>query len=182
MPPEYVVPFIPVAILGSIPTMAAIWWAGGKVRKVLAALRRGWALVRRIALDWVGEPGDDGHEARPGVMARLRSYDGKIDGMTEGLREVKEVQEEHSKTLGDVAALSTAVAEVRRNVKPNSGTSSHDAIMGAFDELRKLVVENIRETASITTRVSDLDAAFTAALEANHPDYEPDLRADRNID
>ena len=173
MPPEYVLELLPVEVLGFVAVVAALIWIGGKVRRVLAVVNAWAARGRRIVLDWEGEPGDDGHEPRPGVMARLRS-------VTEGLREVKEVQEEHSKTLGDVAALSAAVAEVRYNVKPNSGTSSHDAIMGAFDELRKLVVENIRETASITTRVSDLDAALTAALEANHPDYELDQRADRN--
>ena len=192
MPPEYVLELLPVEVLGFVAVVAALIWIGGKVRRVLAVVNAWAARARRIVLDWEGEPGDDGHEARPGVMARLRAYDERVEGMTVGLREVMEVQAEHTEQLAAnaealvvnvaavaeskaaVAEVAEALAEVRHNVKPNSGTSSHDALIKEFRELRKLVADVMQELASFR-------GDYDKALAHNHPDYttrNPDDYAD----
>ena len=184
MPPEYVLELLPVEVLGFVAVVAALIWIGGRVRKGLAVLKPWLVWLRQFREDWSGVPARPGHERVPGIPERMSSLEDAVPGMTVGLREVKEVQAEHTEQLAAnaealvvnvaavaeskaaVAEVAEALAEVRHNVKPNSGTSSHDALIKEFRELRKLVAEVMQELASFR-------GDYDKALAHNHPDYTP---------
>jgi len=189
MPPEYVLELLPVEVLGAVAVVAAVIWIGGRVRKGLAVLKPWLVWLRQFREDWSGVPARPGHERAPGIPERMSSLEDAVPGMTVGLREVKEVQAEHTEQLAAnaealvvnvaavaeskaaVAEVAEALAEVRHNVKPNSGTSSHDALIKEFRELRKLVAEVMQELASFR-------GDYDKALANNHPDYYPDANTD----
>lgn len=186
MPPEYVLELLPVEVLGFVAAVAAAIWIGGRVRKGLAVLRPWLVWLRQFREDWSGVPARPGHERVPGIPERMSSLEDAVPGMTVGLREVKEVQAEHTEQLvanaealvvnvtavaeskAAVAEVAEALAEVRYNVKPNSGTSAHD-------QLRELLVEALAELAALRNEFND-------ALHHNHPGYRPQPRPEYHPD
>ena len=199
MPPEYVLLWLPAGAVGLLSALAAINWIGVKVAAFLAWMRRWGERIRRVFLDWEGEPGDDGHEPRPGVMARLRSYDDKIDGVTEGLREFILVQQSHTDQLEfnersiKLATLETAraaesarknseaitevaeaVAEIRHHVQPNHGTSAYDHMLKEVKFLSGQFAEMIGMMAHLSGDVERLDSI----VKRHHPQYDPNAFSD----
>ena len=182
MPPGYVLDLLPVEVLGFVAVVAAAIWIGGRVRKGLAALKPWLVWLREFREDWSGVPARPGHARKPGIPERMSALEDAVPGMAVGFREVKKVQAEHTEQLAAnaealvtnatavaeskaaVAEVAEALADVRHNVKPNSGTSSHDALIKEFRELRKLVAEVMQELAS-------LRGDYDKALAHTHPDY-----------
>ena len=115
MPPEYVLQWLPLELMGVVAAMAAGIW----LWKVAGRPAFRWAKRLKDSLDdFFGEPRRDGVPARPGVMARLERYDERIEGMTTALGEHAEV-----------------LAKVKYHVMPNSGKSAYDMLGEKIDEL-----------------------------------------------
>ena len=189
MPPEYVLELLPVEVLGAVAVVAALIWIGGRVRKGLAALKPWLVWLRQFREDWSGVAARPGHERVPGIPERMSALEDAVPGMTVGLREVKDVQDAHTQQLAvnaealvvnvaavaeskaAVAEVAEALAEVRHNVKPNSGTSAHDAIVKQLDGLRELVVDMMGALGGVAGEVHRLRDDYDRALAHNHPDY-----------
>ena len=125
MPPEYVLRWVPLELLGVVAAVAAGAWLW---RSILGPALKRAAAVAKLAeqtfLDWQGEPKRDGVPARPGVMARLATYDERIEGMTMALSE-------HN----------AAIEEIRYHIQPNHNGSAHDALVRKLDALAEKIDE-----------------------------------------
>ncbi len=154
MPPDFVLAFLPLELLGLVAGGSAVVWGVTMARKVwrewLQPIAHG---VRDFLDDWRGRPARPGHEAEPGVMARLATYDQRIEGLTSALEE----------NTGRMDRQDEALEEVRHHVQPNHGTSAHDLLRGEMKDLREMVAEALADLSWLHR-----------ALRHNHPDYDPD--------
>lgn len=171
MPPEYVLLWLPAGAIGLLSALAAINWIGVKVAAFFAWTRRWGERIRRVFLDWEGEPGDDGHEPRPGVMARLREVQEKqaVQGgqLTSNAGAIVA-------NVKAVAALSEAVEEIRHHVQPNSGTSAYDHMFKEVKFLSGQFAEMIGMMAHLSGDVERLDRD----VKRHHPQYDPNAFSD----
>ena len=194
MPPEYVLMWLPAGAIGLLSVLAVVNWIGVKVKAVLTWAGRWAERVRRVFLDWEGEPGDEGHEPRPGVMARLRSYDEKIDGLTGGLSSFLQTQEVHSAQLDfnqhaisvasresaraaeETARNAAAIAAVATTVEEIKATSAtaHEQVMHEMRFLSEQFRELMTATADSVLDIRRLDRA----IKHHHPQYDPDDYSD----
>ena len=126
MPPEYVLQWLPLELMGVVAAVAAgawLWRAilGPASRRAIAIAR----LAEQTFEDWQGVPERDGVPARPGVMARLAAYDDRIEGMTLALQESQELAAKHTELLD----------KIKHHVMPNSGKSAYDKHGEKIDDL-----------------------------------------------
>jgi len=140
-----------------VPLVRGCW--RGVVRSVrgVSAFLDSWH-GRPPSFDAHGTVVDPGH---PGVLGRLLGYDTAIEGMRTGLAAIRE----------EMAAHAEALADVQHQVKPNSGSSAHDALVRRLDANRDMLAEAMAE-------IGELRRDYETALRINHPDYDPDRYAD----
>ena len=140
MPPEYVLQWLPLELMGVVAAMAAGIW----IWKVAGRPAFRWAKRLKDSLDdFFGEPRRDGVPARPGVMARLKRYDERIEGMTTALGEHAEELAKvkyHGKSAYDM--LGEKIDELAASVGQIAATQRHLAhsqleVAGAVDRLRE---------------------------------------------
>ena len=194
MPPDYVLQYLPLDMLGAVAIASAVVWGVVLVRKAWAEvvlpivhrIRTTAQRVEQVMEDWSGRPARPGVPAQPGVMVRLADYDERIIGLTNALSEGADDRREQK---DQIAAIVETLGEVQYNVKSNSGHSAHDDLTKKLDANTKLLQELLSTVTEIVLRQStqgndmqDIRQAFTAALRHNHPDYRPPDWSDRFTD
>ena len=122
--------------------IVSLAWVGG------AAVALKWLKpimigLRDITEDWRGRPARHNAPAVLGVMDQL-------DHLTQS-----------------VEAHSASIADIRKQVRPNGGTSAHDAIMCGQEEIRRLV-------ADVMAEVSDMRRVYRVDMRHTHPAYRPE--------
>ena len=147
--------------------VAGLKWLVPIVRGAVGAVVDFARRISAFLESWHGRPPsydahgtliDPGH---PGVLGRLLGYDEAIEGMRTGLAAIRE----------EMAAHAEALADVQHQVKPNSGSSAHDALVRRLDGNREMLVD-------ATAEIGELRRDYERALRHNHPDYDPDRYAD----
>lgn len=118
VPPE-LTQWLPAKIVGVVTAMMAAAWAwrsllGPLTKRIRAAMRR----IETFLDDWDGEPARPGVPARPGMVERVRGIEDLVPGWTAALSEGQAAAEAHTE----------AIADIRKHVQPNGGTSAYDAL------------------------------------------------------
>lgn len=88
------------------------------------AARWGWRLVRLLMAfvgDWFGEPDRPGVPGRPGFAERMAAIEEQNAAIMAGLEEMRQLRVQ-------VGELAERLAAVEAQLKPNGGSSFHDAV------------------------------------------------------
>lgn len=129
MPPDYVLNWLPIEIMGAVGALSAVVWGVTVLRKVwrewLRPLLEG---LHDLVADWRGQP------ARPGVPAQM--------GVMERLAILEDIAQA---TAATGAQHAEAIADIRHHVKPNGGASAYDAMMRAVVDLRREVRQILQD-------------------------------------
>lgn len=101
-----------------------------------------WPLSHRLGRfldDWQGVEARPGFDAVPGFPQRLKAVETTTHASSEKLASMEEAAKVTATTTQDTATkldrLEAAVADIQHNVKPNSGSSAHDAITGPLKDI-----------------------------------------------
>lgn len=119
MPPEYVLQWLPVELLGVVAAVAAGVWLWRAV--IGPGLKRARAVGRQVEdflESWQGRPARPGYPAEPGIPERVAGIEDLMPGWTTALAEHTE-----------------AIEEIRYHIQPNHGGSAHDALSRKLDSL-----------------------------------------------
>ena len=153
MPPEYVLQWLPLELMGVVAAVAAGAWLW---RSILGpALRRVRAVGRQVEdflESWQGRPARPGYPAEPGIPERVAGIEGLVPGWTTALSEHTE-----------------AIEEIRYHIQPNHNGSAHDALVSKLDAL----AEKIDKQSERQGCLSDAQLAVAAQLDR----IEQDKRA-----
>ena len=166
MPPEYVLQWLPLELMGVVAAVAAGAWLW---RAILGpALKRVRAVGRQVEdflESWQGRPARPGYPAEPGIPERVAGIEGLMPGW--------------ETTLAD---HTEAIQEIRYHVQPNHGGSAHDELARKLDEVADRlghVMDSQMTLASIVDRIEqDKRAAHDEILrrigriEHRHADGE----------
>lgn len=144
---------------------------------ILRAIQGSWEVV--YFLIWVGVVGFGLKWLRPGflrllaLIERLHDVIDAVHGTPEerdGSGAITRQAEPGMRT--QFATITERLDGIAHEVKPNSGTSAHDAVMKGQKEIRAMVADALRHLAEVDGKVSRLDHDVRQ-LEADHPDYPP---------
>ena len=123
LPPEYVLQWLPLELMGVVAAVAAGAWLW---RAILGpALKRARAVGRQaedFLESWQGRPARPGYPAEPGIPERVAGIEDLMPGWTAALAEHTE-----------------AIQEIRYHIQPNHGGSAHDALSAKLDALTERV-------------------------------------------
>ena len=140
MPPDYVLRWVPLELLGVVTAVAAgawLWRAaiGPAVKRARAVGRQ----VEDFLESWQGRPARPGYPAEPGIPERVAGIEDLMPGWTTALAEHTE-----------------AIEEIRYHIQPNHGGSAHDALSRKLDEVADRlghVMDSQMTLASIVDRI-----------------------------
>ena len=153
MPPEYVLQWVPLELMGVVAAVAAGAWLW---RSILGpALKRVRAVGRQVEdflESWQGRPARPGYPAEPGIPERVAGIEELVPGWTTALSEHTE-----------------AIEEIRYHIQPNHNGSAHDALVSKLDALAK----KIDKQSERQGHLSDAQLAVAAQLDR----IEQDKRA-----
>ena len=125
------------AILGA--AVGALGWA----------IHKAWPFVRRfvgVINDFAGEEARPGVERRPGLMERMARQE---QADVEKTRKIDELTVQMSRVRADQVAMASDMAEVKKEVTTNGGSSLKDAV----GKLREQVNEVLKQIPTQTIRV-----------------------------
>ena len=163
MPPEYVLQWLPLELMGVVAAVAAGVWLWRSV--IGPGLKRARAVGRQVEdflESWQGRPARPGYPAEPGIPERVASIEGHMPNW--------------ETTLAD---HTEAIQEIRYHVQPNHGGSAHDELARKLDEVADRlghVMDSQMTLASIVDRIEqDKRAAHDEILRRlKRVEYHPE--------
>ena len=119
MPPEYVLQWLPLELMGVVAAVAAGAWLWRSILgPALKRARAVWRQFEDFLESWQGRPARPGYPAEPGIPERVAGIEELVPGWTTALSEHTE-----------------AIEEIRYHIQPNHGGSAHDALVRKIDAM-----------------------------------------------